>query len=306
VSDMVPTQAEPMRVLSPAILSDDEIGQMWRVAKSLAASGMFKDVVQAEQAFGRMIVGRDLGLTTAQSLMGLDVVRGNLQMRGTLLGRFVRQSAEYDYAVTARSKTPGDEWATVAIYRRGEDGKFPVDADGRRVPEGEETFTIEDARKMGLVKPDKPDSAWRQIPAVMVVWRALAQAVRFYAPDLLGGIPVYTEADSLPEIPRVADGEGDGSEPGWVGVSAPQVKALEAMIESAREKGHAGLSDRATLQMRIAGQTPAFVDKQLAIWGEELAKFESVPDADVVEPEADPEPEPEPAEADDEAQGRLA
>jgi hypothetical protein len=91
-----------------------------------------------------------------------------------------------------------------------------------------------------------------------------------------------------------------------VGVSAPQVKALEAMIESAREKGHAGLSDRATLQMRIAGQTPAFVDKQLAIWGEELAKFESVPDADVVEPEADPEPEPEPAEADDEAQGRLA
>jgi hypothetical protein len=87
---MVPTQAEPMRVLSPAILSDDEIGQMWRVAKSLAASGMFKDVVQAEQAFGRMIVGRDLGLTTAQSLMGLDVVRGNLQMRGTLLGRFVR------------------------------------------------------------------------------------------------------------------------------------------------------------------------------------------------------------------------
>jgi hypothetical protein len=194
----------------------------------------------------------------------------------------------------------------VAIYRRGEDGKFPVDADGRRVPEGEETFTIEDARKMGLVKPDKPDSAWRQIPAVMVVWRALAQAVRFYAPDLLGGIPVYTEADSLPEIPRVADGEGDGSEPGWVGVSAPQVKALEAMIESAREKGHAGLSDRATLQMRIAGQTPAFVDKQLAVWGEELAKFESVPDADVVEPEADPEPEPEPAEADDEAQGRLA
>jgi hypothetical protein len=131
-------QAEQMRALSPAILSDDEIGQMWRVAKSLAASGMFKDVVQAEQAFGRMIVGRDLGLTTAQSLMGLDVVRGNLQMRGTLLGRFVRQSAEYDYAVTARSKTPGDEWATVAIYRRGEDGKFPVDADGDdRVSAGE-------------------------------------------------------------------------------------------------------------------------------------------------------------------------
>jgi hypothetical protein len=230
-----------------------------------------------------MLVGRDLGLTPTQSLMGLDVVRGNLQMRGTLLGRFVRQSAEYDYAVTARSKTPGNEWATVTIYRRGDDGKFPVDADGRRVPEGEETFTIEDARRMNLIKAG---SAWQTLPAVMVVWRALAQAVRFYAPDLLGGIPVYTEADSLKEIPRVADGEGDGSEPGWVGVSVTQVKALEAMIESARKKGHAGLSDRATLQMRIAGQTPAFVDKQLRVWGEELAKFEPVPDADVVEPEA--------------------
>jgi hypothetical protein len=299
VSDMVPTRSE-LQHLAPAILSDDEIAQMWRVAKSLAASGMFKDVTQAEQAFGRMIVGRDLGLTAAQSLMGLDVVRGNLMMRGTLLGRFVRQSTEYDYAVTARSKEKGQESATVTIYRRDEDGRFPRDADGRKVPEGEETFTIDDARRMGLVKTG---SAWDTLPAVMVVWRALAQAVRLYAPDLLGGIPVYTEADSLQELPRVASGEGDGSEPGWVGVSAPQVKALEAMIASAREKGHAGLSDRATLQMRIAGQTPAFVDRQLAAWGEELAAFTPVPDADVVDEPADTEPVPD---ADDEAQGRLA
>jgi hypothetical protein len=249
---MVP--ARPETQLVPAILSDAEIAQMWRVAKSLAASGMFKDVVQAEQAFGRLIVGRDLGLTAAQSLMGLDVVRGNLMMRGTLLGRFVRKSADYDYAVVARCKEKGRESATVAIYRRDDDGKFPRDADGRKVPEGEETFTIEDAQRMNLVKSG---SAWETLPAVMVVWRALAQAVRFYAPDLLGGIPVYTEADSLKELPRVASGEGDGSEPGWVGVSAPQVKALEAMIASAREKGHAGLSCTAKANRRWRLRKPS-------------------------------------------------
>jgi hypothetical protein len=315
--ELVPTRAiEPMVLLSPAILSDDEIGRIWRIAKSLAASGMFKDVTQAEQAFGRILIGRDLGLSAAQSLMGLDVVRGNLQLRGTLLGRLVRQSAEYDYAPLQRSKAKGEEFAIVAIYRRGEDGKFPRADDevvinigdgttvlikeGERIPEGVEKFTIQDAQQMKLVKPD---SAWQTIPAVMVVWRALAQAVRFHAPDLLGGIPVYTEADSLEEIPQLASGEGDGSEPGWIGVSAPQVKALEAMIESALAKGHAGLSDRATLQMRIAGQTPAFIDEQLAAWGKELAEFEPVPEADVVEP-VDAEPEPEPPA--DDGQGRLA
>jgi hypothetical protein len=95
---------------------------------------------------------------------------------------------------------------------------------------------------------------------------------------------------------------------------------LEAMIASAREKGHAGLSDRATLQMRIAGQTPAFVDRQLAAWGEELAAFTPVPDADVVaEPEVSVEEAaeridamsraamtPAPESDEDEAQGRLA
>jgi hypothetical protein len=36
---MVPTRSE-LQHLAPAILSDDEIAQMWRVAKSLAAAGI--------------------------------------------------------------------------------------------------------------------------------------------------------------------------------------------------------------------------------------------------------------------------
>jgi hypothetical protein len=266
--EIVVQRPMPAPVMVSSILTDDEIGRVWRIAKSLASSGMFKDVTQAEQAFGRILLGRDLGLSPTQSLMGIDVVRGNVQIRSVLLASWVRRHPDYDYTVLEHD----EQHCAIQFSYRGN-------------TEGVSVFTIEDAKNAKLVKPD---SAWSSHPRNMLWARAMSNGVRWYCPDLTGGIPVYTEADSFDERRDVGDGEGDGSEPGWLGLSQPQVKAVEAMIERAREKGHAGLSDRATVQMRVAGQTPAFIDQQLAAWAAEL---EAMPDPveGTVEPEGEGE-----------------
>jgi hypothetical protein len=95
----------------------------------------------------------------------------------------------------------------------------------------------------------------------MVVWRALSQLVRFYAPDVIGGVPVYTEADGFP--PPVAAGQGDGSMPEWTIDTAQRVKA-EAIIARAKALGHHGLSDEATIRMRLNGQTFSWIEEWIA------------------------------------------
>jgi hypothetical protein len=288
-------------VVATSILDDEEIGRLWRLAKSLRDARMFKgaddEPLTSEQAFAKILIGRDLGLSAARSLMALHIVKGTIQVAGKQLLAWVRASEQYDYEVVERSAERGAIQFFERSKRTGEWQKVGP----RETPESEPgpiTFTLEEARAAGLGLTRGGEvavqSPWVKYPANMLLWRCASIGVNLLCPDLTGGTPIYTEADSFEERPRLGSGEGDGSEPGWVGVSSTQVRALEALIESAREKGHAGLSDRATLQMRIAGQTPAFVDKQLAVWGRELAEFEPVPDADVVEPEAEP----------DEVQGR--
>lgn len=207
--------------------------------------------------------------------MGIDVVRGNVQLRGTLLLSFVRKHPDYDYRVTEHT----DEAATVVIYRHGE-------------VEGESRFTIEDAKRAGLVKDGSP---WKAHPGNMCIWRAASNAVKFFAPDLLGGIPVYTEADSFEEARTIGAGEGSGEDPGWGETDPALVMVVEGVMARADALGHAGLGSgaRGSIQMRLVGASDAAV----AAW---LEDAETVldglepPEAEVVEAEPDgPQDEPE-------------
>jgi hypothetical protein len=215
----------------------------------------------------------------------------------------------YDYAVLDRGFTPGEEYAVVALYRRDEDGRWPiVEAEegetfptirgdvtvkkGRRLPEAVEAFVLDQAKKRNLIKSD---GAWETQPEVMVVWRALSQLVRFYAPDVIGGMPVYTEADGLRDVQPGA-GVGSGEAPEWRGLTDDQIVRAEHVFAWARRRGHAGLSDVASRRMELNGQPDDVIDARLSAWAAELAAMESIPDAEVV-PEGEPET-PESLEAD--------
>lgn len=301
------------RPASTAIMTTEQFDSTWRMSKALAASGTFKDIGKEEgsKALARIMMGADLGMSPTQALMGIDIVKGNPQIRGVALGRMVRKSAKtpvngesYDYAVIDRGFEPGAEYATVALYRRDPDGTWPtVDDDegaafptilgpvivrkGHRLPEGVEAFSIDQANRRGLIKD--AGGAWKDQPEVMCVWRALSQLVRFYAPDVIGGMPVYTEADGLRQ-PIVTAGGPDPEWEGWQGVSVARAGQLEALVTRAVAVGHAGLADRHTVLMRAQGMS----DEQFAGWvGEQFGELEALA-AKTTDGTASEDVEPEP------------
>jgi hypothetical protein len=291
-----PTTAPVLRSASTAVMTPEHFDATWRMSKALASSGSFKDIGREEgsKALARILLGADLGMSPTQALLGIDIVKGNPQIRGVALGRMVRNSAKhptptgesYDYAVLDRGFTPGEEYAVVALYRRddadgwptveAEDGEtFPTIlgpvtvAKGKRLPEAVEAFKIDQAKKRKLIKED---GAWQTQPEVMVVWRALSQLVRFYAPDVIGGVPVYTEADELRGGVADAIGASDPvTGPGWGGLTDDERTRVLEVIDAARRKGHAGLSDETVAQRRLHGQPSAVVERFIIEAYEELA-----------------------------------
>lgn len=238
------------------LMTDDEIERTWRIATALAKSRVFKDVTQAEQAFAKILLGRDLGLSPAQSMNAMDFVKGNVMLRSVTLASFVKKSPDYDYHVDEHDETK----CVITFY-----SLWP---DGQRVAEGVSSFTIEDARNAKLLRAD---SAWTAHPRNMLFARAMSNGVKWYAPDMMGGIPVYTEGDSFEIEDAVVIGTTE-EEPTASAVVLPP--AAERVLVRAKKLGHDGLSDRATAEMTLGGQTEEFVREWVMAAQEELDAME--------------------------------
>jgi hypothetical protein len=154
---------------------------------------------------------------------------------------------------------------------------------------GESSFSMQDAKDAQLVK-EHAKSAWRAHPRNMLFARAMSNGVRWYCPELTGGIPIYTEADSFDQR-TLGAGDGDGSDPGWesTGLTLAQVTLIEKIIERADEIGHSGLGSgaRGPIQMKLSGQPPGYVEQWLA-WAEgELNTLAETPVATATEEPAE-------------------
>lgn len=173
------------------LMTDREISRAWRTATALAKSRMFKDVTQAEQAFAKILIGRDLGISPTQAMMGIDLVKGNVQLRGVLLASFIRKHPGYHYRVPESTHEKARVQFLGFPQDEPEDG-FVRSADRWWEVLGEEEFTVADAKRAGLVKPG---GAWEAHPKNMCVWRCISNGVKFFMPDLLAGMPVYVEGE---------------------------------------------------------------------------------------------------------------
>lgn len=255
---------------APPTISNDEFDRLWRIGKALAMSGTFKDVNQAEQAFAKILMGRDLGLTPIQSLMSLDVVKGNLQMRAVLMASFVRKSESYDY-----KKIEHDEnHCKIEFFEKS---KRTGDWESAGISE----YSIEDAKKQGVFKKD---GAWTTVPRNMVFARAMSNGCRWYCPDVLGGMPVYTEADYFED--RVVQVANEATKEKDDEVPLPQ--AALRVINRAIELGHDNLSDRSAAHMACDGQPENVVrdwyDRSMAEL-DEVDPAINPPEAEVVKEE---------------------
>jgi hypothetical protein len=184
-----------------------ELELLYRLARGLAASGMFKDARQASQAFAKLIFARDLGLSATQGMTDIHIVEGKPEMSANLQASKVRASAAYEYRIV--DLTP--ERCEIAFSRHGEE----------LVPTSE--FTMDDARQAGLVKKTSGghDGMWEKYPRNMLFARAMSNGVAFHCPDVMNGIRVYAEGEIAAATDRVEvsvdiavpEAQADASEP---------------------------------------------------------------------------------------------
>ena len=269
------------------LMTDDEIRRSWRLACSLAASNMFKDARQGEQAFAKILVGRDLGITPTQALMGLHFVEGKIEIAAVMMATFVRSRDGYDYRQAWIKETPaarqGERAVREVVYVDEDTAadlrpvvgcaiEFTVDGEMR----GVSRWTIEDSERAGLTK-DRGSAKSNHIkyPRNMFFARSMSNGCKWIIPEVLAGIPVYVEGEI--EAQKALDqGDGDGEPQGLD--MGPDVEAVIALAE---EKGHAALSDRAAIEMQLGSQAPGYVGAWVKAARKELA---SIPDeAEVVD-----------------------
>jgi hypothetical protein len=261
------------------LMTDAEMQRTWRLATALAQSRMFKDADQAAQAFAKILIGRDLGLSPTRALMTIDLVKGGIQLRGVLLAAWVRQSADYDYkiiemtdercAVRFLTDPMVEPWDETMVRHRGRYWE---------VLEPDITFTVEDAERAHLVKED---SNWEKYPMDMCFWRAMSRGVKRHAPEMFAGMPVYVEGEIPEQETTVRAPAGAASAP------PPLPKAITELLD----RVHA-IDTTAWRRNEVLAQLPdptderyvPTVDGLVANIKRWLAEHE-VQDAEVVEPE---------------------
>lgn len=175
-----PRPAEPVRgelvayepPLDPMHMSLGDIGKVGRV---FAQSGMFQDTTDAAQAIVKIMAGQELGLGPFAAMSNIDIIKGKPRINSNAQRALVQRHPVYDYRIT----TWTDERCEMDWY----EGDDIV---------GTSSFSMEDAKRAGLGGDN-----WRKYPKAMLLARATSQGARAYAPAIFGG-NVYAEGE-VPE-----------------------------------------------------------------------------------------------------------
>ena len=154
-----------------ATIDFNDPGQLGRVA---ASSLYFGDVQRTSQGIVKILVGRELGFGPMASIMGIYMVKGRPVLSAGLLAAAVKRSEHYDYEI---------------VHLDEQRCELRAIRDGAAL-EPTVTFTFAQAERAKLVKEG---GGWKNYPEDMLFARTIARLVRRQCPDLLGGIPVYTD-----------------------------------------------------------------------------------------------------------------
>lgn len=251
---------------APPLPTEGEMQTLWRLSEGMARSRSLGKVdrqdMTADHIFTKLVLGRELGLSVGQSLMGFYLFDGNAQMHYSTLLSAV-QARGWDYEI---------EWLNEEGFKGAESEDTAgcsvtwISPEGAR--KGPSRFTVADAKAAQLwTKQGKGGGpgVWKTATRNMCLARCVSNGVKAYIPAATGGIPVYTDADDLDRIERVpnlAEGNGDGSEPGWGTMPISLVGEVEKVIRRAEKLGHGALANRASVQQIVKGMDGA----DLAAW----------------------------------------
>lgn len=137
------------------------------------------------QAIVKIQAGLELGLPPVYSMQNINMIRNRLTGSANLLAMLVKKSGRYNYRVAEHNETK------CSI-------KFFESENGKWIEVGESTFTMDDAKRANLIKPD---SGWAKYPRAMLFSRAISQGARLYCPDAIGGVYTDEEIRTIPPRP---------------------------------------------------------------------------------------------------------
>lgn len=163
------------------ILSDKDLTtQANIIAEHFFNSGLFTDTKSKSQIFVKILAGQEMGLTPFVAMQSIDIVMGKVFIKPYLMASLINKSKEYRYSI----KVSTDTECEIEYYEFSQ-------ATGKYEKLGTSKYTIEEAKRAGLVKPN---SGYEKNPSDMLFARAMARGFRRYTPHLIS-MPVYVEGE---------------------------------------------------------------------------------------------------------------
>lgn len=191
-----------------------------QLAKTIAGSGCFGHAVNPYVAAVKILAGQEIGIGPVESMRGLHVFDGKIELGAAVMSSKIKGSGFFDYEVVQCD----DDGTVLECFEKSQRTN-----EWRQLPNI--TFTREEAQRAGLLNKKGP---WQNYFSDMCFARALSRFFRRYCPHLAGGA-VYAEGEASTDLrpdPEPPRGPGGAQKP----APAPTEDAAgEAAIDKARE-----------------------------------------------------------------------
>lgn len=158
-------------------LQISSIDDVMRMA-SIAMKSNYFGFKSPEEAAIKIMYGLELGLPAFQAMQNITVIQGKPTMGANLVASLIKRSGRYNYTIPS-----WDEDHCTILFTES----------GKTV--GESTFTIEDAKRAGLLRGG---GNWDKFPRAMLFARAITQGARAYCADVFVA-PAYDPEELAPE-----------------------------------------------------------------------------------------------------------
>jgi hypothetical protein len=170
-------------------MNEIQSNEYW--AEVAQKSGLFPDKTNIFQIKAIIEIGRSIGMPPFQALKHISFIKGKVSMEvAAQLALFKKAGGK----VIKMESSP--ERAYVELEYQGI--TYPSE------------FTIQDAEQMGLTDPHTKDGksykgAYEKYPAIMLLWRAIGNRLKYIIPDLTMGLYAKDELstfikDITPEV----------------------------------------------------------------------------------------------------------
>lgn len=160
------------------LVSRAELDYNQRLARAFAQSGCFADIKDTREetaiakALVKIMLGKSMGFSEAEAMSYVELIQG--------------RPAISAHGRAAKMKAAGYSWKFLKFDTNGCQLQV-FDKAGQ--PLGDSGFTLDDAKRMDLAEKDN----WKKQPRNMLYCRAISNAQRWYAPEVLSAALASTE-----------------------------------------------------------------------------------------------------------------